>query len=553
VYLSGTDVIFISLILLAVIVPVFWVLFIGFTIFSVEVGESISLLIVLYSVVFTAIPALIYWHYKRSVRKNLEEAHLKPFQESMSPEYYRVIQGFYANLPHTFEPPALMCSPDLDCSASAFGTRKRSYIQLSTGLIATEEPNTFKSIFLHELGHLENRDLTKTSLAVSVMSAMKVLLPAILALFVVYFIYHNLSLLYYGLAIGLKTDTILPTIDFGTSYNEIGTIALYFFITGVLIYLFRNQIIRSREFYADAKAAEWLKSTAPIEQTLEKFREQKSKGISLKRYHPSNKERIQLLRDNSKLFSINSWIILSVGLLSGFLSANLTSLATVIVYHAHLPADSWVYFAIVNGLAVVVSACISALIISIEFHRLMLKEWLFNKKFFSTKVLLTILKVAVVFSAGFTLSYLIIETQFLNSYSDQLFTWAIRLLENSATFFYSQIIHLVVVLLFLWVFGLLLVKRSFSKKAARRNFWAVSAATALFYLLTNSGIGLGLFVDYVWWVLFIVCFIVAFLLIIHIHDRRVRCPQCMGKLKLSSDLRCAHCGNQLYSWGVYDF
>ena len=129
----------------------FWALLFGYTIVAVNFGDSPVLLVVLSVVVFVSIPLMIYGHYRRSAERTLRESGLMPFQESLAPEHFGFIQGFYANTPHTFTAPTLMYNADGGASAFSFGTGKNMYVGMSTGLLVTDDSEAFKTVFLHEL------------------------------------------------------------------------------------------------------------------------------------------------------------------------------------------------------------------------------------------------------------------------------------------------------------------------------------------------------------------------------------------------------------------
>ena len=89
------------------------------------------------------------------------------------------------------------------------------------------QPAVFDAIVLHELGHIRNRDIDQTYLAVAIWQAFVVaaLLPMA------------------GLLISGKLSPPAPLI-----WRAV--------VLALLVYLLRNSILRSREFGADARVAE---------------------------------------------------------------------------------------------------------------------------------------------------------------------------------------------------------------------------------------------------------------------------------------------------------
>jgi len=554
VYLSETDTLFYSLILVGVVVPAFWALLFGFTTGVVYFGSSALLLLVLSVVVFASIPLLIYRHYKRSSERILKDSGLMPFKESLAPEYFGYIQGFYASLPHTFTAPTLMYSDDAGASPFSFGTGKKMYIAIGTGLLVTDDSEAFKTVFLHELGHIENKDVEKTSVAISTISSLKVFLPAVLLIFILSDIYIKTGVLYYGNLSGHSMSFLFPKMQFGLFFSWVGAVGLSFVILGSIVYMLRNQIVRVREFYADARAVEWQRSSSPLEKTLIKFKTLDSKFESLRRFHPSCEERIKVTLDNSKLFSINLWIILSVGLLYGFLLSEVPSLSIIYIY-GNLNSSMPLFVALSTAMAFVLFA-LSMFAISSEFHKLILKEQISAKTgFFSKTVLLDIVKVTIAFCVGFNLGFVISDLGAVPAYSTQLSSWVTN--EFESTFSLTtlvQAIHFAIILVVLWVFGSMLARRSFSRKAARINFLAVTLFASVFYNITNPTIGRMIFGTTNLWLASVVFIAIAAFVAVKLSDRGLRCPYCHDLVHSSLNLQeCPNCEKPLYSWAVYDF
>jgi hypothetical protein len=296
------------------------------------------------------------------------------------------------------------------------------------------------------------------------------------------------------------------------------------------------------------------RSLSPLEKTLGKFKTSDSKFESLRRFHPTCEERIKVALDNSKLFSINLWIILSVGLLYGFLLSEVPSLSIVYIY-GNLTSGTPLFVALSVAMAFVLFA-LSMFAISSEFHKLILKEQISAKtRFFSKTVFLDIVKVTIAFCVGFNLGFVISDFGTVAAYSTQLSSWVTN--EFGSTFSLTtliQAIHFAIILVFLWVFGSMLARRSFSRKTARINFLAVTLFTAVFYNITNQTIGLMIFGTTSLWLASVVCIAIAAFAMVELSGRRLRCPYCHGLVNSSLNLQeCPNCEKLLYSWAVYDF
>ncbi|MEU8352867.1 M48 family metalloprotease, partial [Streptomyces sp. NPDC048845] len=127
-------------------------------------------------------------------------------------------------------------------SALAFGRWRRRYIVLSGGLLALRgrRPETFEAVVLHELAHIRNRDVDISFLTIA---AGRVGLPA--------------------LVLAVPAGVGWPLLwGIGTGSLAAGiALSLQALSLLVVVPLSRRAVLRSREFYADARAQRW--STSP--------------------------------------------------------------------------------------------------------------------------------------------------------------------------------------------------------------------------------------------------------------------------------------------------
>jgi hypothetical protein len=243
-----------------------------------------------------------------------------------------------------------------------------------------------------------------------------------------------------------------------------------------------------------------------------------------------------------------------VGLLYGFLLSEVPSLSIIYIY-GNLNSSMPLFVALSTAMAFVLFA-LSMFAISSEFHKLILKEQISAKTgFFSKTVLLDIVKVTIAFCVGFNLGFVISDLGAVPAYSTQLSSWVTN--EFESTFSLTtlvQAIHFAIILVVLWVFGSMLARRSFSRKAARINFLAVTLFASVFYNITNPTIGRMIFGTTNLWLASVVFIAIAAFVAVKLSDRGLRCPYCHDLVHSSLNLQeCPNCEKPLYSWAVYDF
>ena len=135
-------------------------------------------------------------------------------------------------------------------SGMAFGFGDQKFVCLRQGLHEAfiKEPEKFHAVFLHELGHLENRDVNKTIFSIALG---RVFFPtALIVIFAldIYWVWAALE--------KMAGDRSLDTIWEGGSV--IAIINLQAILLMLLIEIIRSSILRVREYYADARARAWI-------------------------------------------------------------------------------------------------------------------------------------------------------------------------------------------------------------------------------------------------------------------------------------------------------
>ena len=174
-------------------------------------------------------------------------------------------------------------------SAFAFGRVRRRIVAVSGGAVVSQarQPAVFDAIVLHELGHIRNRDIDQTYLAVAVWWAFVVaaLLPMA------------------GLLISGKLSPPGPLI-----WRAV--------VLALVVYLLRNSVLRSREFGADARVAEFDPDTS-LGQVLADEPPRRGRRIwRVGWLHPSGRDRAAALLDPAPLYRSGFWDGLAIGLVA---------------------------------------------------------------------------------------------------------------------------------------------------------------------------------------------------------------------------------------------
>ncbi len=212
----------------------------------------------------------------------------------------------------------------LSIEGQAFGFRKQYSLGLGgrIPLQLRKAPDLFRATILHELAHVVNQDVWRYYFSEAIWYA--VIFLALVPWLI--YIYFNLiravvqGLLTAGLAgvnwIFLLTD-VLPTDLFLT---------LQLGLTLLIIWLIRNSLLRTREFYADWRTALWGVEQ-PLSTRLQTSASgEKSRGrywARLKRLHPTAQERLDTLQDPSNLFRIKLDLPFLGGFLFGYILSGL--------------------------------------------------------------------------------------------------------------------------------------------------------------------------------------------------------------------------------------
>ncbi|HMQ68362.1 MAG TPA: M48 family metalloprotease [Ignavibacteria bacterium] len=221
-------------------------------------------------------------------------------------------------------------APEFTAGAQAFGSGDQKSIRIDNGLrlMLIKSRDKFRSVILHELGHFANRDVKKTYLSQSVWKA----------------VLYVFAIPTFILALFTLLKNVIGKLSGGPQSDEIKNIlfqSIPVFIILVLsltavfltVHLLLKSILRTREFYADWRAAIEGAKESLISYFGENLnREKISSGIKVFfRWHPSLKERIDCLKDPSVLFIMKYDLCFFVGLLIPFSILSILTLGKVAI------------------------------------------------------------------------------------------------------------------------------------------------------------------------------------------------------------------------------
>jgi Zn-dependent protease with chaperone function len=186
----------------------------------------------------------------------------------------------------------------------AFGRRGRPMIQINAGLVPlflTDRP-TFRTIVLHELAHVRNRDIGKTYYTVAIW---RTFLLVALVPFIVLNIFPDLI-------VGPDHWSVTNVSNDLLRSTKIQSVAAIAALTA-LIYLTRAAVLRSRENLADATAAAYgADALAPI---LGNARRHPPVGrvAALLRSHPAPMQRLRYLADPGQRYGFDLGEVFAAG------------------------------------------------------------------------------------------------------------------------------------------------------------------------------------------------------------------------------------------------
>jgi Zn-dependent protease with chaperone function len=165
---------------------------------------------------------------------------------------------------------------DRSVSGLAFGRAGRRQVALGGGLVilAYTDPDAFRAIVLHELGHIRNRDVDKTYVTMALW-------------------YAFLAIAVLPLLVSLRNATARYSLSIGW---RLGVLA-------GLVYLARNAVLRARESYADLRAARSAGAAGALRRVIAALPvPHQARWRRLLGVHPDPPARLALLDDADPLF-----------------------------------------------------------------------------------------------------------------------------------------------------------------------------------------------------------------------------------------------------------
>lgn len=225
----------------------------------------------------------------------------------------------------------------------AFGFGKQQYVCLRQGLhnafIQFPKSSTFQSVLMHELGHIANRDVSKTIFTTSLGRCFFPIAILSVIVFTIYTLWEVGSRLWRGITLDSAQPGIQEIINTNTKL----------ILLLLVVEIARSSILRVREYYADARARNWLGNSTDLTQLfsehLGKASQESSKSKSKRQWyrlatwesfrqwfrnriaplHPTDRQRITRLENSRDFFSPSCEVALLAGFLSGVsLNANMS-------------------------------------------------------------------------------------------------------------------------------------------------------------------------------------------------------------------------------------
>ena len=225
----------------------------------------------------------------------------------------------------------------LSANARAFGTGLKNYIKLDAGLamIKIKAGDVFRAIVGHEIGHVINKDIPKTYIAVVIWYSVAGLF--VIPLFITLGIVFLQGIFEKALPDGLDASEIRRILTVNIPFLIKPLLQLLLLLT--LIIFFRNRVLRSREFYADLRSAD-MGNRDGLLKILNSDRTEKPGFIRrLLTFHPSSDERAKVVVNPLLLFRTDHLASFFTGVLSAviinasfFPLMNLTLLLSLLIF-----------------------------------------------------------------------------------------------------------------------------------------------------------------------------------------------------------------------------
>jgi Zn-dependent protease with chaperone function len=268
--------------------------------------------------------AIFYRDHPRGIRRRKNAV---PFAPQRDPRFAGELQALsvQAGLP---APPGILMGKNLSAQGGqAFGVGRRKSLYLDAGLrlLLRKSVENFRAIVRHELAHIVNRDIGRTYFAQSLWGA--VVAVTILPL-LVSSLYLVFSSTIENAADGLASSELEDLLF--VKLPQVATLLLQSAGLIALVLLIRAGLLRTREVYADWRAALWG-SASTLAAVFETQSRRFKSGPSLFRLHPSPAERLQALQRPRLLFDIHFDVPFVVGVFTSLILNGLIPIVIVVM------------------------------------------------------------------------------------------------------------------------------------------------------------------------------------------------------------------------------
>jgi len=201
--------------------------------------------------------------------------------------------------------------------AQAFGFGKQQTIALDGGfrILRKTRPEIFNALLRHELAHFANADIGRSYFSDALWKSIRWLL-------VFPFLFALAAIVIQGFLMGIFGDGQLELAI--ASIPGVLGVFLQWGLVLTIAGLIWARLLRTREFYADWRAALWGSENGLQEILREEAGKRSSKTrIGLWKFHPEAKERLEALERPEILFQLSLTILFLAGLLLAFIFAGL--------------------------------------------------------------------------------------------------------------------------------------------------------------------------------------------------------------------------------------
>lgn len=260
-------------------------------------------------VLLLAVAFLAYWLYPSwKIRRDL----LEPFTGDDDPELVDEVRQLAADAGLRVVP-TILTTFDPSPSGLAFGHRGRGYLLLNAGLLFLfrRDRPAFRAIVLHELGHLRNGDVDKTFLSIGAALAfgLVALIPFVLSLIV----------------------DFVGSGDIGYDLAYVVNVFWRVVALSALVYLILASLLRTREYYADARASAVDHPDGALRRVLSGLVEPPPRFRGMGSLHPAPADRVAAVDDPRRLCHLGVGVAIATGVTATVGFPNLTMLFSLLL------------------------------------------------------------------------------------------------------------------------------------------------------------------------------------------------------------------------------